>query len=412
MAGKIRVLDSANRTMQRLGYLKILCSLVNSTETTNLESLGKRLVSQATQRTKLSPPFDEDLRGYAKTRLTDGIYKDLRKTIIENTRIAGIELQDIYLADKSLPSSTGKLVEADWRHYPYLGTALELVKKGTYSSMTRSLVLLAVTPKDELNAFNELDRNHNPLRISDSQAMVFLYCLIDNDAEVLLRLFRELIDFKDEVFDERQASDLFPRILRDIESSHRNRSLTAEQRDRLAVLEKVAKSIEKWAGKSYTGGGAREAAIRVRLEPFCDLGLLSKPERDRYVYKTGESLRTFINNLVNVSVPETFLEERFFSTFAACRGLKVVQATVANATDALLYAGEQLKSSLGFTPITDVGLLAGIRLLTEKGCILELNRTTELLKSLQKEQPGLVRFTVDRMGKMAYVKFLKNAPEV
>ena len=80
------------------------------------------------------------------------------------------------------------------------------------------------------------------------------------------------------------------------------------------------------------------------------------------------------------------------------------------AVQALVEAGKALKSNLGYSPITDVGLLAGIRLLTEQGRLLELGRTTELLKSLQKHDPEFVRFTVDRMGVMAYVKFLKPEP--
>ena len=77
------------------------------------------------------------------------------------------------------------------------------------------------------------------------------------------------------------------------------------------------------------------------------------------------------------------------------------------ATEALVKAGSSLKSSLGFSPITDVAILAAVRLLTEKGLVLEIGRTIELLKSLQKQDPGFVRFTVDRMGAMAHVKFLK-----
>jgi hypothetical protein len=56
-----------------------------------------------------------------------------------------------------------------------------------------------------------------------------------------------------------------------------------------------------------------------------------------------------------------------------------------------------------------VSLLAGISLLTEKKRILELARSLALLKTWQKQDPSLVRFTVDRMGAMAFVKFLKPA---
>ena len=412
MAGRIKVLDSANRTMQRLGYLKALAVLVNEKETSNLETLGKRMISRVTHRVRLSPPFDEDLQEYARTRLTDGAYKELRKTVMENARPAGVELQDVYLADKSLPSSTGKLVEANWRRYPYLGTSLELVKKGTYSALTRSLVLLAVTPKEEIAAFGELDREHNPLRISDSQAAVLLYCLLDNDAEVAMPLLQSLVKRGDEVFDERFAGDLLPDILREVVATHGKRSLPVAERERLSMLSKIAGNVEKWKGKAYTGSGAREEAIRVRLEPYCDLGLLGKPCREKYDYQTTPAAQALMGQCAEFAESDNFLPNGFFAAFAACRGFEAKPASDDEATEALARAGEALKSSLGYTPITDVGLLAGTRLLTEQKRILELSRTVDLLKSLQKQDPNFVRFTVDRMGALAYVKFLKSAPGV
>lgn len=412
MAGRIRVLDSANRTMQRLGYLKALAALVNENETSNLETLGKRLIGRVTQRIRLSPPFDPDLQEYAKTRLTDGAYRELRKTIMENAGPAGVELQDAYLADSSLPSGTGKLVQTDWRAYPYLGTALELVKKGTYSALTRSLVLLAVTPKEELVAFGELDRQHNPMRISDSQAAVLLYCLLDNDAEVSLPLLQALSAKGDEVFDERTAGDLLPDILRGVGATHGKRSLPAAERERLAMLSKVASSVAKWKGKPYTGGGARENNIRVRLEPWCDLGLLSKPIREKYGYQATDAARVLVDHNSRFADIDKFLQNGFFVALAACRSIEAQPAGEGEATEALAQAGEALKSALGYTPITDVGLLAGTRLLFEQKRVLELDRTVELLKALQKQDPNFVRFTVDRMGALAYVKFLKAAPGV
>lgn len=412
MAGHIRVLDSANRTMQRLGYLKVLAALVNESETSNLETLGKRFISRITHRVQLSPPYDEELQEYARTRLTDGAYKELRKTIMDDAASASVELQDIYLADQSLPSSTGKLVETDWGKYPYLGTALDLVKKGTYSALTRSLVLLNVTPKEEIAAFGDIIREHNPLRISDSQAAVLLYCLLDNDAEVALPLLQLLVTRGDDVFDERIAGDLLPEILREVLTTHSKRSLPAADRERLSMLGKVAVNVAKWKGKPYTGGGAREKNIRVRLEPYCDLGLLNKPNREKYDYQTVKATRILVEHTGRFADIDVFLQGGFFTAFADCRGIEAQPAGEGEATEALAQAGEALKSTLGYTPITDVGLLAGTRLLTEKKRILELGRTVELLKALQKQDPNFVRFTVDRMGTLAYVKFLKGAPGV
>ncbi len=103
MAGRIRVLDAANRTMQRLGYVKALCVIVNETETSSLAALGKRLIERVTKRVKMVPPFDEAIREYAKTRLTDGTYRELRKGILEGTEPVAVELQDRYLADRAFP---------------------------------------------------------------------------------------------------------------------------------------------------------------------------------------------------------------------------------------------------------------------------------------------------------------------
>lgn len=410
MAGRIRVLDSANRTMQRLGYLKALCALVNENETSNLESLGKRFISRVTQRVKLSPPFDDELVEYARLRLTDSAYKSLRKTILDNAGPAAVELQDIYLADRSLPSSTGRLVKANWRRYPYLGTSLDLVKKGTYSAMTRSLVLLAVTSPAELAAFGQFDREHNPLRISSSQAAVLLYCFLENDAEVLLPLCHALLGFEQKTFDEREAGDLLPGILRSVITEHSRRSLTAEERDRLALMKKVADSVEKWKGKSYSGGGARQEAITVRLEPLCDFGLLFKPDRERFAYRAEDALRVCVERWGEPSKLDETLQTDFFATFAASRKMDVQDASEDEAIHALVNAGETLKSSLGYTPITDVALLAGVRLLTERSRVLEIRRSVELLKAVQKRDPSFVRFTVDRMGALAHVKFLKKTP--
>lgn len=412
MPSRIRVLDSANRTMQRLGYLKPLCALVNETETSNMETLGKRLIERVTKRVRLSPPFDAQTREYVKNRLTDRLYHDLRKAVLQSANGAAVhmEIQDVYLADAALPSRTGKLVEANWRRFPYMGTSLELVKKGTYSPLTRSLVLLALTPVAELRAFQEPDRAHNPFRISDAQAAVLLYSLVDNDAEVLRPFFAALLALAKPTFDEREAGNLLPDIFRQIEKEHRNRAITAEERSRLALLMKTAASIDKWKQKAYTGGGARQETVTVRLEPFCDLGLLAKPDRDRFEYRVTDRLRTWLGLWQQAENVDAFLQQGFFAALARSRGWPARLVGDEQATTALVAAGDDLKSSLGYSPITDVALLAAARLLTDERLVLELGRATELLKALQKRDPEFVRFTVDRMGAMAYVKFLKPAP--
>jgi len=174
------------------------------------------------------------------------------------------------------------------------------------------------------------------------------------------------------------------------------------------MLGKIATNVAKWKGKAYTGSGAREEAIRVRLEPYCDLGLLRKPNREKFEYEPTDSARALMSHYGRAADIDAFLQNGFFEAIAASRGIKARPANDHEAIKALADAGHALKSTLGYTPLNDVGLLAGTRLLIEGHCILELGRTVELLKALQKQDPNFVRFTVDRMGMLAYVKFLKT----
>jgi hypothetical protein len=411
VAVKIRILGAATRAMQRTGFLKLIAAQAVKIETTNLESLGKQCVQTVLKRVKLMPPYGESLREYVRIRLFDKVYHDLRKTVLGDQDQAlpvSFELQDLYLSDATIPSTVGKLVEADWHRYPYLATALDLIKPGTYSILTRSLVLLAVTTKEEIAAFDQYDPNHNPLKITPEQSALLLYCFIDNDAEIIYRLFNALLLFKDETFDERMAGDLLPEIIRKSTISFRNAALPIEDRERLQVLEKIAVNIAEGKGKPYTGGGPRETFIRARLEPYCDLGLLAKPDRHRFLYRVTPQLKGLLTNWPDLDATDDFLESRFFTTVGGLNHVRMSEATDEEAKAALLAAGQSLKSSLGYSPITDVGLLAGIRLLFQKKRVLELARTRNLLRTWQKEAPTVVRFTVDRMGTLAYVKFIQE----
>lgn len=409
MSVKIRILASANRTMQRAGFLKLLSAQTARVETSNLETLGKHCVQALLKRVRLTPPYSEAVRDYVRIRLMDKVYHDLRKAVLNGnngTAPVSLELQDLYLSDTTIPSSSGKLVEADWRRYPYLAANLDLIKPGTYSILTRALVLLAVTPKEEISAFNQYDQKHNPLRISAEQAAILLYCFIDNDAEIIYRLFQALVEVKEDSFNERMAGDLLPQIIRDSSNSFHNAALPIEDRERLGGLEKVAGNIAEWKGKPYTGSGSREEFVRVRLEPYCDLGLFTKPDRHRFSYRVTPELRKLMTNWYGLEATDDFLETRYFTTVGGMNRLKIREANDEEAKTALLAAGQSLKSTLGYSPITDVGLLAGIRLLFQHKRVLELSRTRTLLRAWQKDAPTVVRFTVDRMGALAYVKFM------
>src|SRR6266404_1771617 len=237
MAVKIRILGAANKHMQRLGYLKFIAAESTRRETSRLEGLGRPLVNAVMKRLRLTPPYESALREYVRS-LAGPAYADIRHAIANNapTR-ATVELQDLYVADRKIPSATGKLNADSWEKYPYFATALDLIKSGTWSAMTRSLTLLCLVNPDELAAFSEFLPLHNPLLISREQGTLFLYCLIDHDAEILFRLFKALIQLPEHSFDEKTAGNMLPDIIKDTVRVFSRASLPVEDRERLGHLE-------------------------------------------------------------------------------------------------------------------------------------------------------------------------------
>lgn len=403
-----RVLDSAKRPMQRLGYLKHLLNRCAVLETSNVETLGHDLTEAVARkvRTSLTP----ELADYVQRRLTDSVYRILRDQVAAWKRGGMLndiymEVQDLYLSDPRLPSRTGKLVSEDWRKYPYLGVHLGLIRAGTWSPFERGMTLLRLTPKAELEAFREYKSDANPLFLSLSQRMLLLHCLLENDGDVLKHLYEQLGER--DIFSDRDAGDLLPEIFRAISQQYWNRGLPAEERDRLDQLLKVAESIEKWKDRSYSGGGAREEAIKARLEPFADLGFLLKDDPYRYEYRLSPQGRAFFAALETTTDIGAFLDAAFFQTWAAAFGPAHARlATDDEMQAALVRAWNDIKSPLGYAPIVDTALLGGIYALTEQGLYFEIATARQFLRDWQKESPTAVRFSVDRMGNMAHVRLL------
>ena len=210
-----------------------------------------------------------------------------------------------------------------------------------------------------------------------------------------------------DVFSDRDAGNLLPEIFRIISQRFWNRGLPAAERDRLDRLLKIAESIEQWRGRPYSGGGAREEAIKVRVEPFADLGFLLKDDPYHYEYRLSPQGRAFFTALGPATDIEIFLDAAFFQTWAVAFGPAHARpATNDEMRTALVHAWNDIKSPLGYAPIVDVALLAGIYALTEQGIYFEIATARQFLRDWQKESPTSVRFSVDRMGNMAHVRLL------
>ena len=137
------------------------------------------------------------------------------------------------------------------------------------------------------------------------------------------------------------------------------------------------------------------------------LGLLDKEDPFGYYYTFSEAGRVFWSTFCEIEAEdiETFLNERFFQAAVEAYGYPTVTVEGRELLSRLYAAYNGIKSPLGYAPIREVNLLAGVRALAEEGLYFELADALALLKEVQRAQPRDVRFNIDRMGRLTYVKF-------
>jgi hypothetical protein len=412
---ELRVLNGLYRQMQRLGYLKRLVRRVTTTSTANLDIVGHDLIEAVTRKAQVS--LNESRATYIKVRLYDRAYTSLKQQTDVWLKNGGepptvpMELQDLYLADTQLPSGVGKLVREDWRRYPPLAVNLGLVRATAYSANTRALSLLYFTPDTEQRAFQEYTPEANPLLLNRQQALLLLYAFIENDGEVLVPLWSQLLTKFPDGFNDRDAGNLLPEIYRAVIARHRTRLLPVDVRDRLLVLEKSAESIaQARQADKYTGGSAREESSRVRIEPFADIGLFCKSDPYKYEYgfcDAGRIWAAALGGTENSQAVAEFQANRFFATVAAAWTIPAQPISAPEeVVPYLLRASKAIRSPGGYAPIEELALVAGIEGLLDHGVIIEPEAARKAIIAYQKDHPYEVRFTVDRMGILAHARFV------
>lgn len=413
--GFIQVFTNPKRCMQRLGFLKHLIWRASQSATNNLSTLGKELIASVS--TRVPVYLTRELQEYIKTALTDPIYRDIRTKLsnhfedtIDKPKVQ-IELQDFYLANAGLPSRRGKLTNDDWNKYPYLALNLGLLRKGTYSLLVRGQSFLSLVSDDERKSFvrsglTPFDEGSNPFQLTIPQRLLILFSFIDGDGDVLKLLYKKLLPLSETIAD-RETGGYLPEIYRAIVKEYRQKARSGDDLLRVQRLLDTADKIERWTKAKPTGSkDILMQSVTPRLEPFVDLSLLSKPDPYAYRYQITDSTKAFFEPFINDESIGYFLHHSFFEAANRAYNLNGEHLTDREIIlPAIQKAYTALKSPLGYAPILEVSLLAGIYSITESGAYFELSESLETLKSLQKERPELVRFNVDRWGVLTFVKF-------
>ena len=407
MALSPRIIENASRRMQRLGYLKLLLSQASESSSSTLKRLGTNLISTVTRRVAVSP--SAELAAYLRVILAGQPDKSLLQQLDRASPSAKptdimVQIQDAYLSSRKLPSQRGRLVDRDSTNYPRLATSLGLLRGDLYTPLVRGQVLLNLVGPLEANAFREYNHEINPLLLSEEQRFFFLYILIGSDMDIIVPLFRQLLDMKAD-FADYDAGNLLPGIIRQFVKRLRQHVSSGADAIRVKRFLETADAIESWKNRQYKGQGARDETITVRLEPLVDIGVLVKDDPFAYRYRFSSPGRRLMTLLTETGA-DPDVDSRFFQHIINAHGLQLESLSVAGDQLSFIYDSfSRLKSPLGYAPINDVMLLAILLAIRSKRGYFEVEEGIRTVRAIQREHPHLVRFNVDRMGKLSFIKF-------
>jgi hypothetical protein len=320
-----------------------------------------------------------------------------------------IELQDLWLSDKRLPSASGAITDTVVNEPALLAVSLRLVRANNHTLTDRGKALRAIGPS-AIKALRDKDTTANPLLIPTTTGVALLYALLDADFDFVQSAYRAAAPILTGTFSRVQFGRYMEEACLELRRSWLKRVRTGEQRQQLARLAELANSIAD-APKAKTRGGARppENTATLRLEPYVDLGLLGRKNRYDYDYFLSEGQNAFFTALATADDPARFIDDELVGRYLETFGRKGTRAEHDEIWEAVRSAYSQLRSGLGYASFKEVMLVAiGLVIAEGRGHYFEVSDGIGVLKEQQRRTPKSLRFGVARGGGLRYVRILER----
>jgi len=410
-----RWIEYTRNSMQRLGFLKATCALAPRTRGITLEGLANRLRGLVSRRIRIDLDCEPEVRRYiVDRRLFTSRYKDFPPTETlarqdSSGHTIDIEIQDYYLAQAGIPSQTGNLTPDVYEDIPRWAVNLGLLRDLNYSLPARGQLLLLLA-HNAASPWTELDFGHNPFALSLPEKALFLYLLLEQDGDVLLRLYPRLVELE-EPFHRSIAGDILPMVFREIHAVYQLCARTAADVTQVRSLLTMADFIQERKGKPSDGTGrTREQRITMRLEAFVDLGFLAKPDTTKYEYVFTPAGRSLLSGVPALEAVGLFLQGSFLALLAKSLAIPARQSADPVEIVSSLFEGyEALRSATGYAPIEEVLLYTSSKALaSDAPWFFELSAGMQAVKEVQMRYPQGLRFNVDRQGNLRYLKLERS----
>jgi hypothetical protein len=375
----------------------MICSISSPSYGINLEGITARFQSRITSSKRISEMPEqrrhevlEYINWHRSNRYKSG-----------PGDFASCELQQYYLSDPRLPSQsgalTGKLRSVNYLHTEYVeiptwAVRLGLLRESNYTLTERGKAFLALQAKGNSMAYRQKP-DENPYLLMPSEKYLFLYCLLDADGDLIKRLYKRLI-LQTGLFDKSAVGNCMLESLEELRQETKKRWLNVTNR---SVDIQLKSAIEAIRNKS-------DQAILPRLEPFVDCGLLKRANRQSNIYETAGNTRLFIDNLNQSSSVDKFLSDSLAVNTAALLGLEY-ENNLELVPSYVARSYNLLKSGFGYCSIRDLAILAVAYSMGDGLGIFEIGDVEQAILNFYRKHGTSVRFTKNRQGNLALVKF-------
>jgi len=391
--------------MQRVGAILAVASSASEQTVTSGSALGERSLALLRRPVPLPADFVGEFQKYTRDMRLWERYVRSRQS---DQLLAGlpVQVQDLWLADAALPSATGAITEQVADEPVSLAVDLQLVrgKNFTLTDRGRALRLAAAAQRDALVAGQ---RHPNPFALPLGAQVLVLWALLEADGEFASTSFQAAIKALGTSFTRASFSEQLGTVCRDLIKRWTRQARTGEDRASLTRLAELEREVSKprASGENWGGGRPPDQAATVRLEPYVDLGVLSKVDRTVYKYQLHSAQEQFWGRLHEDGV-DRFLDASLVSAWADARGLALATSTDAEAWSAIEEAYRELRRPLGYASVDEVLLLAIGQEAEKAGRYFEVGSGRDLVRRRYKENPRLIRFGVRRGGGLGYMKLM------
>jgi len=394
-------------SFQRIGFLAATCEMAPIERATTPEALGGALYSRLKRGVEIPGDRSADFSTYLDKLQLSQRYGHLQN--LDESALAGrtVESQDYWLSDSGLRASATGAITPDVVTEPTIwATDLGLLRANGCTLMDLGRALREAA-SESLAAISSPEDN-NLFVVSRGFALVALYSMLNADYDFVRAAYTVASeDLLSTEFTRREFATNLDRACMMLRSEFTKRARTHDDTRTLQRLLELAQSIKK-SPSGHTRGGARppDKTATVRLEPYVDIGLITRINRFNYRYRLTDGQGLFFETLIETADAEVFLHQSLVSQYVTAIGIESRPACDEEIWESLQASYTRMRgSSLGYVGFTELSVLAIASLLDRSNPIhFEVADGVRVLKEHQRLDPASVKFTVKRGGGLRYVK--------